>query len=85
MSQFFGGQLRYTSSLLLEICRRGAPMYPDLEALEARFQSVLKEWDKAKSHDEKVQLGRAAKEMAAEYRKRLTDYKELRNTQTETL
>jgi hypothetical protein len=60
-------------------------MYPDLEALEARFQSVLKEWDKAKSHDEKVQLANAAKEIATEYRKRVTDYKELKNTQTETL
>jgi ElaB/YqjD/DUF883 family membrane-anchored ribosome-binding protein len=52
-------------------------MYSDLEALEARFQNVLKEWGEAKSHDDKVRLAQIAKELATEYRKRVTEYKQM--------
>ena len=52
-------------------------MYPDLETLEARFQIILREWGQAESHDDKVQLAKIAKEIATEYLKRVTEYKQM--------
>jgi hypothetical protein len=58
------------------IASRGAPMYLDLATLEARFQTVLREWSEVQSHDEKVQLAKVAKEIATEYRERIAEYKQ---------
>ena len=77
---FYAATLRYTNCLPRRSLSRGTPMYADLEALEARFQTVVRKWDEAESHDEKVQLARAAKEIAWEYRQRVIDYKKRAKT-----
>jgi hypothetical protein len=73
------------SSLLSAVLSRDATMYPDLATLEAQFQTILKEWDQAKSHDDKVQLAKVAKEIATEYRRRVTEYKQMPKQKISTM
>jgi hypothetical protein len=56
--------------------RLSCKAYLDLTSLEGQFQLVRREYEKAQYHDEKVQLARIAKEIATEYRKRVTGYKQ---------
>jgi hypothetical protein len=56
--------------------RLSCKAYLDLTSLEGQFQLVRREYEKAQYHDEKVQLARIAKEIATEYRKRVTGYRQ---------
>jgi hypothetical protein len=73
------------SSLLLAVLSRDATMYPDIATLEAQFQTILREWDQAKSHDDQVQLAKVAKEIATEYRRRVTEYKQMLKQKISTM
>ena len=55
-------------------------MYRDLANLEAQFQLVLRDYAAAQCHDQKVQLAQVAREIATEYRQRMTDYKRMLKT-----
>lgn len=51
-------------------------MRSDLEHLENQFQLILRRYEEAKTHNEKVELALIAKEIAKEYRKQTAEYKQ---------
>jgi hypothetical protein len=50
---------------------------PGLQTLEASFHLVQRHYEEAKTHDEKVQFAKVAKEIAEEYRRQIVEVKHL--------
>ena len=50
---------------------------PGLQTLEASFRMVQKQYEEAKTHDEKVQLAIIAKKISTEYRTQIVECKRL--------